>query len=203
MHPTTRLRILDYLRKHHTASAADLSRFLGMTGANIRHHLAVLETNQLVEVIAIRHQGRGRPEQVYGLSRHVLGDGLDDLATAMFAEWLRTLSPARQDAALQRIAARLADNAAAAVGPLPRRLTEAIARLNDLHYQPRWEAGAVGPKVILGHCPYVAILGRVPEICRLDALLLETLLKMPVQQVMRIEPDSGGWQCVFQVHGHG
>jgi len=198
---TTRLRILDYLRRHHTATAGDLARFLAMTGANVRYHLAMLEDNQLVEVVGRRHDGNGRPSQVYGLSRHVLGDGLDDLAIAIFEEWLQRLKATEQDAALARLAGRLAGSHPAleqVQKPLPRRLAEAIARLNELHYQARWEAAAAGPKVILGHCPYAAIVSRVPELCRMDVFLLESLLQIPMRQIAHIEPENGEWQCVFQ-----
>ncbi len=198
----TRLRILDYLRKYHTATAGGLSRALDMTGANVRHHLAVLETNAVVEVVGLRREGRGRPVQVYALSRHILGDGLDGLSAAMFEETIRTLPPESREAALCAVAARLAGAAASSgetVGPLPRRLASAIARLNELHYQARWEAGASGPRLILGHCPYAAILGRVPELCRLDARLLELLLSSPVRQLTRMEPGGTAMQCIFQV----
>lgn len=203
MRPTTRLRILEHLRRQPTATAGDLSRSLGMTAANIRHHLAVLEANALVEVVGARHQGRGRPQQVYALSRHVLGDGLDDLAVALFDEWLGSLPPERQDAVLMQIAERLAGDisVSADIGSFPRRLAAVINRLNELHYQARWEAGAAGPRIILGHCPYAAIVSRVPCLCRIDALLLERLLHLPVRILSRM--DAGGlvWQCVFQAAG--
>src|SRR5512139_2095638 len=85
---TSRLRILEYLRQHQTASVRELGRVLGNTGANIRHHLSVLESNDLVEVIGLRREGRGRPVNLYGLSRHVLGDGLDELCGVLLSERL-------------------------------------------------------------------------------------------------------------------
>jgi DNA-binding transcriptional ArsR family regulator len=48
MCPPTRLRILDYLRKQQSASVHELSISMAMTGANVRHHLAVLESNDLI-----------------------------------------------------------------------------------------------------------------------------------------------------------
>jgi predicted ArsR family transcriptional regulator len=66
MKPTTRLRILDHIRKYQTASVKEMSIQMGMSGANIRHHLAVLENNDLIEVVGMRQEGRGRPRQVYG-----------------------------------------------------------------------------------------------------------------------------------------
>ncbi|PIW21058.1 MAG: hypothetical protein COW33_00190, partial [Anaerolineae bacterium CG17_big_fil_post_rev_8_21_14_2_50_57_27] len=45
--PTSRQKILAYIRKRQAASAADISRALEMSQANARHHLAHLEANGL------------------------------------------------------------------------------------------------------------------------------------------------------------
>lgn len=201
MKPTTRLRILDHLRKQQTASALDLSRALGMTRANIRHHMVVLEANDLVEVVAQRRQGRGRPEHIYGLSRRVLGDGLDELSSALLEEWLGGLPEREREAALRSVAGRLGRGFAGAVpGPLPKRLTEAVRFLNTLHYQARWEAGAAGARFVLGHCPFSAIIEKHPELCQVDAFLLEGCLGQAVVQTAKLEKMGQGLpQCVFMV----
>lgn len=195
MKPTSRLRILDYLRKHQTASAMELSRALNMTRANARHHLVVLEENDLVQVIGSRKEGRGRPVNLYALSRHVLGDGLDQLSGLLLDEWLADLTEVRRDAALRTVARRLAKQAS---GPLTVRLTETVKSLSQLHYQARWEAGATGARVILGHCPYAAIINGHPELCRMDAFLLEESLGLSAEQAAKLErPGQGMPQCVF------
>jgi predicted ArsR family transcriptional regulator len=198
-HLPTRLRILDHLRKHHSASAAELSRALQMTVANIRHHLAVLVENDLLEVVGWRREGRGRPKQVYGLSRHVLGDGLDELSGSLLDEWLGGLSENEREQALGRLAGRLA-GPSEANAPLTRRLAVTVERLNRMHYQSRWEASPSGPRLILGHCPYAAIIKKHPELCRMDALLLEQSLGRPLKQTAKLERlGSGLPQCIFLV----
>jgi predicted ArsR family transcriptional regulator len=201
MKPTTRLRILDYLRKQQTASALELSRALGMTRANIRHHLVVLESNDLVEVVGQRRGGKGRPENVYGLSRRVLGDSLDELASALLAEWLGRLTEGEREAVLRSVAGRLGNGYSAAREGVPvQRLAEVVRFLNARHYQARWEAGAAGARLILGHCPFLAIIERHPELCRMDALLLEDCLGQAVSQIAKLErPAHGLPQCVFVV----
>jgi predicted ArsR family transcriptional regulator len=52
--PTTRFRILEYIRKYQTASVRELSSVMGMSGANIRHHLSLLESNDMVEAVGMR-----------------------------------------------------------------------------------------------------------------------------------------------------
>jgi len=201
MNPPTRLRILDYLRKQQSASVHELSSALAMTGANVRHHLGVLEANELIELVSQRREGRGRPVNVYGLSRRVLGDGLDGLAGAMVAVYLQEVSAQVRESGLRAVALRLGGNNAP--GPatlLPRRLTMAVDRLNELHYQARWEAGMDGAHIILGHCPYAAIIAAYPELCRMDAYLLEQRSGSPVEQLSKLAPSAKGYPfCAFRV----
>ncbi len=201
MKPTTRLRILAHFRKHQTASVRELSRSLGMTGANVRHHLTVLESNDLIEVVGLRKEGRGRPMQVYGLSRRVLGDGLDNLAGALFDVWLDGTTDEMREAALRSVAARLAGVTGADV-PVMMRLIRAVERLNELRYQARWEASAAGPRLILGHCPYAAIIADHPELCRMDAFFFEARLGSSVVQTAKLQlSDKGLPFCAFLMVG--
>ncbi len=202
MKPTTRLRILDHFRKNQTASVRELSHLMGMTGANVRHHLAVLESNGLIEVVGLRKEGRGRPMQVYGLSRRVLGDGLDTLAGALLDAWLGEAADGKREAGLRSVAERLAGVTDATV-PVMKRLIQAVARLSELHYQARWEASAAGPRLILGHCPYAAIIADHPELCRMDAFLLKTRLGSSVEQTAKLQlSDKGLPFCAFLVVGN-
>lgn len=195
----TRLRILEYLRRHRTATAPELGRALAMTAANVRHHLAILIANDLLEVIGQRQRRRGRPERVYGLSRRVLGDGLDELSSALLAEWLGGLPEAQREAALRLLAVRLQGSFSSS-GPIQKRLNETVRFLNERHYQARWEAAAAGPRLILGHCPFAAIIERHPELCLLDAFLLEACLGQPATQIAKLERLGGGLpQCVFEM----
>jgi predicted ArsR family transcriptional regulator len=204
MCPPTRIRILDYLRKQQTASVKELSSALAMTGANVRHHLGMLESSEMIELVSQRREGRGRPAGVYGLSRRILGDGLDGLAGAMFDGLLRNGSEAVREAGLQSVAMRLGGNDRP--GPEAsalRRLTQAVDRLNELHYQARWEAGIEGARIILGHCPYAAIIATTPELCRMDAYLLEQRCGSTVEQTAKLQPSTKGYPfCVFRVTGN-
>jgi predicted ArsR family transcriptional regulator len=199
MKPTTRLRILSHFRKHQTASVRELSQFMEMTGANIRHHLAVLEANDLIEVISLRKEGRGRPMQVYGLSRRVIGDGLDNLAGSLLDVLLEGASRDDQKTRLMSVGSHLAgvneDNI-----PIMKRLLRTVENLNDLHYQAHWEAGVIGPRLILGHCPYAAIITKHPELCQMDALILSANIGSPVEQKAKLQlNDKSLPYCAFVI----
>ena len=199
MKPTTRLRILDHLRKHQTTTVRELGRALEMTGANVRHHLAVLESNDLVGVVGQRREGRGRPVNIYRLSRRVLGDGLDELASAMFDTWLRSGTDQERETSLRSLAQRLAgEKKTGPNSPVTQRLAATVVRLNEMHYQARWEAGAQGPRILLSHCPYRAIITGYPELCRVDSHLISVQLDHPVEQVAKLESYARGVPfCAF------
>jgi predicted ArsR family transcriptional regulator len=194
---TTRLRILEYFRKYQTASVRELSSLLEMTGANIRHHLAMLELNDLIEIVGQRREGRGRPLHVYGLSRRVQGDGLDILAGTVLDIFLGQTSERKREDSIRLLAERIAGETAIS-GPVRNRLVRVIARLNQIHYQARWEATPAGPRIILGHCPYLAIIAGHPELCRMDTYLLEVKLGFSVAQVAKLQMNEKGLPlCAF------
>jgi predicted ArsR family transcriptional regulator len=201
MRQTTQFRILNFLRKQGSATVHELSRAFRLSGANIRHHLAVMKSNELIESICKQRQGRGRPVSVYGLSRRVLGDGMDSLVKAIFDALFRTMSEEVRETNLKSVALSLGGKNPSRIDILqPALLNHVIDRLNELHYQARWEAGVNGPYVILGHCPYATIIATCPELCRMDALLLSAQIGLPVEQTAKLQPSVKGHPfCSFLV----
>ena len=185
MPTTTRQKILNYLKRNRTVSSREIARALRMTSANARHHLGILAADGRVEVFSQRQVGRGRPEMVYQLAGTMMGDNLSALADAFLTE---VGSMVQMDA----LGKRIAGEGVASGQPLMRRLASTIERLNSMHYQARWEAGAEGPRIILGHCPYRAIIADHPELCQMDAALLTELLQDEVMQTAKLEPAAGG-----------
>jgi predicted ArsR family transcriptional regulator len=204
--PNARQRILAYLQSHHGVTAAEVSRALRVTPANIRHHLSILAADGRAKVVGERRpvkdagQGRGRPVKMYGLGDAASGDNLSGLADAVLGAWVAGLPPDQRDSALGALAARLADvpPGGERSGPIIRRLAQAMTRLNKLHYRARWEAHAQGPRVIFEHCPYAAILEKHPELCRMDGFLLKELLGADITQSARLELNARGLPfCMF------
>ena len=214
---TSRQRVLEYIRSRKVIGVAELSRVLKMTPANARHHLSILQEQGLVQVVGqTAPEGKGRPAQLFGLTEQVLSHNLDRVAAAALDELFVGLEPIEKEAALGRLALRLSRAMQAGdhkveeafpvespgARPAGRSLTQAILfavqRLNELHYQARWEAHAESPRLILGHCPYAAIIADHPELCRMDARLLEIMLARKAAQVARLVPDlQGGTFCLF------
>jgi predicted ArsR family transcriptional regulator len=174
---------------------------MNMTGANVRHHLAILESNGLIELVGLRQPRRGRPENVYGLSRRIQGDGMDDLAGALLEVWLKDGTSDMRAAGLAALAGQLAGKTRPdEKTSLPLRLTRAVDQLNGMHYQARWEASADGARIILGRCPYAVIISAHPELCQMDAALLSQKTASSVDQTAKLQPSVSGYPfCTFRV----
>jgi predicted ArsR family transcriptional regulator len=187
---TARQKVLTYLTKTRTASAREVSRSLKMSAATVRHHLRVLVADGRLELSFVRaREGRGRPEKVYSLPRSALGDNLAALGDAVLAE-------AGTSVQMEALAKRLAGDSGFSSQPIARRLNSSVEKLNQMNYHARWEAGPQGPRLIFGHCPYAALIGKHPELCQMDEALLEQLMGDSVTQMFKIGKE-GSSLCVF------
>lgn len=196
---STRQAILAYLEDHHTASALQLSRALQVTPANVRHHLKALRAEGSVELTRQDiPAGRGRPTLLYTTARRAQTHNLIALCDLALAELMDDISAERRTDHLKKLARRLSGDLGAAGGALPRRLIATVQRLNLLHYKARWEAHADAPRIILEHCPYAAIIEKHPELCQMDAHLIEELAALPaVQRAKQARSLAGPPQCIF------
>lgn len=187
---TSRQRILAHLKKTRSASVREIARALKLSPPNVRHHLSVLCSDGRVELKAVNNrEGRGRPEKVYSLSEAALGDNLSALADAL-------LDAAGSNLDMEAVARHILDAGPFTGQAMNRRLALLIERLNEMHYQAHWEAGAGGPRVILGRCPYAKVIEAHPEICEMDAALVRSALGGEVFQVKRSEASPKG-ACPF------
>jgi predicted ArsR family transcriptional regulator len=189
---TARQKILMYMSKSRTASVRELSRALQMSSAAVRHHLRVLAADGRLEIAAVRgRDARGRPEKVYSLPQSALGDNLAALSDALLAE-------AGSRVPVEVLADRLAGESSAGSQPLAKRLSHTVEKLNAMNYHAHWEAGLQGPRLLLGHCPYAAILGKHPELCHMDQAMLRKLTGEPAKQIFKTGQE-GSSLCVFVI----
>jgi predicted ArsR family transcriptional regulator len=200
---TSRQQVFEYIRSQRSVTAGDISRALGMTSANARHHLKILQDLDLV--IATTHQkrvGKGRPARVFRLSEKVSGNNLGLLAAILLEELLLNTETENLALLQQKIAKRLAQISEVQNFPVNQaaRLFLAVQRLNQLHYQARWEARSNAPRLILSNCPYLEISEKKPGICAIDAALIQELAGLPANLKERLAHDSrGGIYCSFQL----
>jgi len=191
---TTREQILDYLSTHASASAAEIAAVLGVTAANIRHHLGLLQSQGLV-VLASTRRGprRGRPVKLYRLTSAAQQAYLEPLTRALLDALRDQKEGNTPEQVLCEVFCR--EIASADHRSLRARLQSAMHHLKTLHYEPRWEAHHDGPRVTFHRCPYAQLVEDYPELCRLDTLMLERLLNAKVTR-----RERRGGLCEFVVH---
>ncbi len=205
--------MLEFVRAQHVVTANDLSRAMQMTEANARHHLNILMIEELVVEAGFRKlSGKGRPVKLYSLSEQALGHNLNSLSNALLDQLLAGLPSEQQAFRIRQLAKAMAErylpkSSIASSEPgaewpqsahLTRRLYQAVRLLNLAHYEARWEAHTQAPRVILGRCPYAAIIEDQPALCQMDQYLLERLSGAAVQQTAKRQPDARGVrQCIF------
>lgn len=187
---TARQKVLLYMNKNRTASAREISRALQMSAPTVRHHLRVLVSDGRLEMVFARgRDSKGRPEKVYSLPQAALGDNLSTLADALILEAGSSFNG-------EALAKRLAGDSNFASQPVAKRLNLLVEKMNQMNYHARWEAGAEGPRILFGHCPYGAIIARHPELCKMDESLLAELMARPATQISKIGQD-GSLLCIF------
>jgi predicted ArsR family transcriptional regulator len=187
---TARQKVLAHLKKTRAASAREIARALKMSAPNVRHHLGILVSDGRLEVASIHQRGeRGRPEKMYSLSQAALGDNLSALANALLTEAGPRLN-------VEALASRILNSDQFANLPVAKRLVLLVEKLNEMHYQARWEAGAEGPRVIFGRCPYAKVIDGHPELCKMDTAMLANSLGRPMIQLQKNEAGARG-TCPF------
>jgi predicted ArsR family transcriptional regulator len=199
---TTRQRIVEQLKTRKVATVKEISHALNLSAANVRYHLAFLTDQERVEVVGQRpSKTPGRPRGIYSLSHKIQGNNLDILSGTLLEEYIGNLNDEQRDDELRKLGFKIGGKINLLHLNLNQRLYKAVSRLNQLNYNARWEAHAEAPQVLLGRCPYRAIIHEHPELCKMDKHLLESLLDQQVDQIAQLERDNQGvkW-CVFTLH---
>lgn len=195
---STRQRILDLLSNQDQISAAEISRAISVTQADVRYHLSRMVEEGLILTAKLKHTGhRGRPARRYTLVSKLRQDNFELFTRALLISARNNTSVEESNKLLQDIAIQIAGEVEPG-GPLGTRLVQAVDQLNLHNYQARWEAHANAPRVIFDRCPFASLRPEFPELCQLDAELLSNLLNEPVTQINSNAHLSDGY-CLFNI----
>ena len=195
--------LLDLIRRRGPTSVADLASATGVTATAVRVRLARLVESGLVDRRA-ESVGRGRPRYTYEASAdaHRLGQNYTDLAGALWAELMQTIS----DRKLRRllfvgVTERLAEGFRA-------ELTDdawegRLEQLGTLLHRRGVEAEVVtGPSgslpVLRQHtCPYYELAEVDPVVCSLERKMFEKALGHGLR-LSRCRLDGQSHSCDFE-----
>ncbi len=193
------------MKEQGDVTVAELARKLDMAPVSVRHHLDVLQGENLISAPRVRRRGTvGRPLQVYALTEAANAHfprNHQSLAMRMLDE-LKTLLPAEQ---LQGMLDRMADSEARQAPPVPddasleQRVALTVDFLNQRGYLARYERQGDAFILYTLNCPYSGVSDQHRELCSMDLRLISSLLGMPPSPVNRLA--EGDCRCAYRVGG--
>jgi predicted ArsR family transcriptional regulator len=196
---TSRERLLNYIEKKQVATVRDISLALKMTPANARHHLSILANQGSVEIVGkLVGQVRGRPYSLYRATKPARRNNVNDLTRILLNALLEGKDTQERETQMQKVALKLIKGNIPSSNLQSKRINETIQQLNQMNYNARWEAHLEGPHIILENCPFLEIVGDIPEICRMNKYILEEMLGNTVIHTAQLEPTKSGLRrCIF------
>jgi predicted ArsR family transcriptional regulator len=197
----TRDTILRALRAQRKCTIADLAEAAEVSPVSVRHHLANLQAEGVIQAEEVRH-GVGRPRLVFSLSEA----GLDLFPSRYFRLTKRLLDElkARMPEAevgevFSGVAQAMAETYGSQLASLP--LPQKLQRLTELLSEEGFDADVQvdGDKVVIRElsCPYFRIGRQHREICMIDQSFIATALSLPVEKVTCLL--DGDVNCTFSV----
>ena len=197
---STRQEILEILKTTKEATVEDLAARLGLTPMTIRHHLNVLQAQNLVTAIKVRRlQKVGRPRLIYTLTEaaeQLFPQNYGELARRLVTEVKETMGKEETRAIFRRVARRVAREAPPPVAgqSFEDRLNQVAHFLEGQGLITRWEKTDQGYVFTNVNCPYRRVAQEHGETCELDMTLLTELLGIEPQRISSLQQD---YACTY------
>ncbi len=183
---STRMEVLELLRRKGHASAETIASDLGVTPNAVRQHLTNLERDGFV-VSHPERRARGRPSLLFNLTERadsVFPKRYGQLATMVLQEVQEIGGPEALDEIFARVAARHADAIERDIGGLDfdeklKRVVAWIGRAGTLAEQTEVEEGV---QITIHNCPFRNTALKFPQVCTITPQLISRLLDTGVSQ---------------------
>jgi len=183
---STRMEVLELLRRKRECSAETIASDLGVTTNAVRQHLSNLERDGFV-VSHPERSGRGRPALLFSLTERadsVFPKRYGQLATMVLQEVQEMGGPQALDEVFARVAERHAHGIEHELIGLDfdeklRRVVAWIGRAGTLAEQSEAPEGV---KVTIHNCPFRNTALKFPQVCSITPQLITRLLGAPVSQ---------------------
>jgi predicted ArsR family transcriptional regulator len=187
---STRMEILELLRRQQAASAETISAQLGITPNAVRQHLTNLERDGLVRNAPAKSK-RGRPSLMFSLTDKAdvaFPKRYGQLATMVLNELSEIGGPGLVDQVFERIADRYAGTVESQIKGLSfeeklQRVVDWIGRAGTLVEKVETPEGVM---VIIHNCPFRNTALKYPQVCTITPRLLVKLLDVQVSQAASI-----------------
>jgi predicted ArsR family transcriptional regulator len=205
---TVRRHILEILKERSGATVAELAECLNMAPVSVRHHLDILQGDNLIAVDHLERKGNvGRPQQVYALTIDAndhFPNNFAALAAGLLRQLKNVLPPEQVESAFRAMAREFAGELLAGDTddlPIEARLGRVACFLSEHGYLARWEPDPDNPEHgFLLHkcnCPYGAVSSEHRELCMMDQALINELFGQPCERIGSMAEH--GHCCTYRI----
>lgn len=203
-----RKHILEVLKERNGATVADLADALEMAPVSVRHHLDLLQGDNLIRVERLERSGAaGRPQQVYALTDEAADyfpNNFAALAGNLVRQMKHVLPHDQVECVFRNMAHDLAGQfecSESLDATIEHRLERIAVFLNEHGYLASWEQDVSDPGgsyLLHKHnCPYAGVSSEHRELCLMDETLVDLLTERPCQRVSHMVND--GHCCTYRV----
>ena len=209
MHAVRR-QILEILKETGGATVAELADQLKMAPVSVRHHLDILQGDNLIRVGRVERNGTvGRPQQFYVLTAEATSlfpNNFAALSAGLLHQMKEILPPDQVRVAFQSMARSIAGEAdlpTLHMLAIEDRLDRVTDFLNERGYLARWEVNTNGDEggylLHKFNCPYNGVSGEHRELCTMDQILVDELVGKPCCRTG--SAADNGMCCTYQIGG--
>ena len=183
---STRMEVLELLRRKGPASAESIATDLGVTPNAVRQHLTNLERDGFVRSQPER-QPRGRPSLLFSLTERadsVFPKRYGQLATMVLQEVQEMSGPEALDEIFARVAARHAHAIEPSLEGLDfdQKVDHVVAWISRAGTLAERTDTDEGIKVTIHNCPFRNTALKFPQVCSITPQLMSRLLDASVSQ---------------------
>jgi predicted ArsR family transcriptional regulator len=186
---STRERVLQTLLENQQCTINDLADSVGINPISVRHHIAKLQADGLVDSVEERH-GVGRPRRLYYLT----DDGLERFPTRYIQMSNRLLEQIKNHMSPEQVRLLFANMAETLIEKendrtniqslsFEERLNLVQKLLMREGFTVEWQQFDGEYHIREINCPYLQVGQQHPEICAMDQTLISAVLDVPHEKV--------------------
>jgi predicted ArsR family transcriptional regulator len=205
---TVRKQILQILKESEGATVAELAEKLSMAPVSVRHHLDILQGDNLITVSRVERKGCvGRPQQIYMLTadaNHYFPNNFAALAGNLVQQIKQVLPADQVEGAFRAMAQQIVDELPPSALPtdsVEARLEQVTHFLNERGYLARWEPASTNPQdgylLHKCNCPYAGVSTEHRELCLMDQVLIDKLVGQPCLRTESMVNE--GHCCTYRI----
>jgi DeoR family suf operon transcriptional repressor len=198
---STRERVLQTLLRNHQCTINELAEAVDINPISVRHHIARLEAEGLVDSEEERH-GVGRPRRLYFLTE----EGMEHFPTRYMRLTIRLLEQLKEtlpEPMVNKLFAQMAQDLAEEHRseleglPMEQRLDMVKEVLAGEGFTVDWERQGDEYHIREVNCPYYHIGQNHPEVCSVDQTIISTVLSVPAEKIKCML--NGDTHCTYVV----